>query len=385
MKIIILSKFNRTNYTTFDLLIYRILVHIIPFLLLFDQLTDPEVHQYPKDNIGNQHHVDIGRAGQNQVEQHEEDINGQNGAHGRAVAHAQGQELVVDMGLVRQEGTLVPADTAQHHPQHIEAGNHQHGEGHHQRLRHVAHTHHAAHAETDGQNCENQTDGEAAAVAHENLAPVFGFAEDIEIEEDGQRAQGRCGHHGKQFVEPQHKETAEEEKGHHAQPRRQAVDAVNQVDGVDDEDNEQHRQRIGHPLRQLVHAKEAVQVVEIYSRSHDETGTEELEEELHPVAHPHEVVGDAYHIKKHDGAQQRRHLRLRCHRHAVHVDRQRMQPHQQGHAQNDGRGESQTAQARHNAAVHLAGIDHIEQSLLKGNQDDLRNHQRRDNGTKQES
>ena len=348
-------------------------------------MTDPDVQQYPKNNVGNQHHIDIGRTDQNQVEQHEEDINGQNGAHGCAVAHAQGQELVVDMRLVRQEGTLVPADTAQHHPQHVEAGNHQHGEGHHQRLRNVAHAHYAVHAETDGNDRKNQTNGETAAVAHENLAPVLGLTEDVEIEEHGQRAQRCRRYHGGHLVEPQHKEAAKEEKSHHAQARRQAVDAVNQVDGIDDEDDEQHRQRIGHPLRQLMHAKEAVEVVEIYPGSHDEAGTDKLEEELHPVAHAHEVVGDAHHIEKHDGTQQRGHLRLRRQRHAVHVDRQRMQPHQQGHAQDDGRRESQTAQARHNTAVHLAGIDHIEQSLLKGNQDDLRNHQRRDNGTKQES
>ena len=169
---------------------------------------------------------------------------------------------MVDMGLVRQEGTLVPADTAQHHPQHVEAGNHQHGEGHHQRLRNVAHAHHAVHAETDGNDSKQQTDGETAAVAHENLAPVLGLTEDVEIEEHGQRAQRGRRYHGGHFVETQHKEAAKEEKSHHAQARRQAVDAVNQVDGIDDEDDEQHRQRIGHPLRQLMHTKEAVEVVE---------------------------------------------------------------------------------------------------------------------------
>lgn len=90
---------------------------------------------------------------------------------------AHGHELVVDMGLVRQERVLVAADTTQNHADNIQAGYQQDAEGNDDGGTFGVETVVAyVHAVLNHQETEDVTQGQTASVAHEYLPSTVGIA-----------------------------------------------------------------------------------------------------------------------------------------------------------------------------------------------------------------
>ena len=103
--------------------------------------------------------------------------------HARGEAH--GHELVMDVGLVRQERVLVAADTAQNHADNIQAWYQQDAEGNDDRGAFglegvVAYVH----AVLNHQKTEDVAQGKAAGVAHENLTAAVGITKYV-VDEEG--------------------------------------------------------------------------------------------------------------------------------------------------------------------------------------------------------
>lgn len=90
---------------------------------------------------------------------------------------AHGHELVVDVGLVRQERVLVAADTTQNHADNIQAGYQQDAEGNDDGGTFGVETVVAyIHAVLNHQETEDVTQGQAAGIAHEYLPSTVGIA-----------------------------------------------------------------------------------------------------------------------------------------------------------------------------------------------------------------
>ena len=154
------------------------------------------MHQRPQHHIEQKDEVDVEQGSQPQVEQGKKGGNEEDGNHGRAVAHAQGQELVVNVGFVGHEGILMAPDAAEHHAHHIETRHHKQRKDHHQRIEGKSADAAVVHAETDGQQTENQTDGLAAAVTHKDFTPDFSPPEHVVDKEGHQRTKRSKRQHG---------------------------------------------------------------------------------------------------------------------------------------------------------------------------------------------
>ena len=367
--------------------IFRILFHVVfactahrPFP---DGMGQPEVHQRPQHHIEQKDEVDVNQGSQPQVEQGKKGGNEENGDHGRAVAHAQGQELVVNVGLVGHEGILMAPDAAEHHAYHIETRHHKQRKDHHQRIEGESADAAVVHAETDGQQTENQTDGLAAAIAHKDFTPHLGAPEHVVDEEGHEGAERGKREDGIGPVAAKTVEAAQKEQGYHGEAGGQTVDAVNQVDGVDDKHQQHGGKGHAHPGRKLVHAEKAVQVVEPYAGTDNHDGADELGEELGLVAHADEVVGHAFHIE--DDQRREAEGQMGAVGHVGHAGAGRgdecEQTYHQGQRNGDDGGKGHAPQTGHNAFVDLAFVGKVKKFLLVGYQDDFRNHKSRKHGT----
>ena len=345
------------------------------------------MHQRPQHHIEQKDEVDVDQGSQPQVEQGKKGGNEEDGDHGRAVAHAQGQELVVNVGFVGHEGILMAPDAAEHHTHHIETRHHEQRKDHHQRIEGKSADTAVVHTETDGQQSENQTDGLAAAIAHKDFTPHLGAPEHVVDEEGHEGAERGKRENGIGPVAAKTVEAAQEEQGNHGQTGGQTVDAVDEVDGIDDEHQQYHRKGLTHPRRKLVHTEEAVEIVEPNAGKDNQDGTNQLGEELGLVAHANEVVGDALHVEDDQRREAERQVGAMGHiRHTgLGRDEQRKQSHHQGQRNgNDGR-KGHATQTGHNALMDLTLIGKVEKLLLVGNQNDFRYHKGRQHGTDHKS
>ena len=132
------------------------------------------------------------------------------------VAHAKGEELVVDVVHVGQEGVFAVAKAVNHHADYVEAWNHNEREGYDERVRYAhafARLPCARHAELHGKSADDKADGLAAAIAHEDFAPPLGTAENVEVEEGQERAETGKGDGGVGVEARTHEKAAHEEEG----------------------------------------------------------------------------------------------------------------------------------------------------------------------------
>lgn len=220
------------------------------------------MHQRPQHHIEQKDEVDVNQGSQPQIEEGKEGGNEENGNHGGTMAHAQGKELVVNVGFAGHEGVAMASDAPDHHTDDVKAGHHEQREHHDQRIKPEGVGHAGMHAETHGQQAENQTDGLTAAIAHKDFTPHLGAPEHVVDEEGHEGAERGKREDGIGPVSAKTVEAAQKEQGYHGEAGGQTIDAVNQVDGVDDKHQQHGGKGHAHPGRKLVHAEKAVQVVE---------------------------------------------------------------------------------------------------------------------------
>lgn len=335
-------------------------------LTLFYHPVEPYIQQRPERDIRQQHqrvvHVADGHHGK-----HEEACRHQlDGHHGPAGRETHRQKLMMDVRLVRQEQRLPVARTPQHHPHHVQTRHQQHTERHQQRVVLQRRQHHrVVHAIAHHEETQDEAQRQAPRVAHENLAPHLRPSEHIVREERNDHPHRHESQHGIYPLVQLHEEHPEHQQRHHAQPRRQSVDAVNQVHRVCDEHREQHCQRNAHRRRNHAQTEKPVEVVDVQARQRNHRRRQNLNHELPPVAHPHQVVTDAHDIQQREAAHQKHELAGHpLHVHLVRtVARHHPQRREHTHREQDDREERHSPQPRHRPFVHLARVGHVEQAF----------------------
>ena len=253
--------------------------------------------QRPGHHVNHEHqrvvHILYGRdgkrteAGRHQLDSH----------HRLAGREAHLQELVMNMRLVGHEQRPSVARTAQHHTHHVQTRHHQHAERYqHRTALHPQQHIRLVHAVFDDKKAQNKSQRQAARIPHENLAPHVGIPEHVVREERNNHPHRHERQHGIAPHLEMHEQHPEHQQCHHAQPRRQSVDTVNQVDGIGDEHHQQHGQRNAHRLRNEINAEKPVETVDIQARQRKHGRRDNLHQKLPAVAHPYQVVADTYYI-----------------------------------------------------------------------------------------
>ena len=97
---------------------------------LLNDLVEQYIQGRPYHNVYHEHQRVVQAMHRQEVEGTEAGGHQQDGDHGHARGEPHGQELVMDVVLVRQEGVLAVPYTVQDNPYHVERGNEQHAEGH---------------------------------------------------------------------------------------------------------------------------------------------------------------------------------------------------------------------------------------------------------------
>ena len=305
------------------------------------------------------------------------------------VAHAQCEELVVDVVHVGQEGVLAVAQAVDHDADDVEAGDDNQGEGHDEGVGDAyafARLAGAGHAELHDESAEHEADGLAAAVAHEYLAAALGTAEDVEVEEGQERAEGGKGDGGVGMDAGAHEEAAQEEEGYDTEAGGEAVDAVDEVDGVDDVDDDDCGERHADGLGEGVDAEKAVEVVNPHAGGYNHAGTDGLHGKLCLVAHADEVVGEPFKVEKEHRAQGKPHAGLHAEPAGERTGAggEGCNPGGKGQGDDNGGGEGDAAKAGNGAGMDFASVVVVEEFLLVGDEDDFReNHPRGQRGKKE--
>lgn len=249
------------------------------------------IDRNPEDYVADEQQRDVDERGQAIIGGGQQSAAAEYRHHGASLAHAQGQQLVMYMRLVRQEGITVGAYAVNVDAYDVEARNQQ---GRHADNGAVAAmSRHVDAADADAHHAQEKAHGKGAGITHEYLTVLHGVAEHVEVEEGEQRAQCGCGQ-GRVGVQAA-PETYDgiERACHSAKTGGQAVDAVYQVHGIDDEDYEQGGDAQRHPVRHLVDSAEAVQVLYAYAARYDQDRGQCLHHELGAVADADKVVGHA--------------------------------------------------------------------------------------------
>lgn len=83
------------------------------------------MHQRPQHYIQQENTIDIKQGHQAQIKEGKEGGDKEDGDHGGAVAHAQSQELVVNVGLVGHKGVAMTPHAPDHHTDDVETGYHE--------------------------------------------------------------------------------------------------------------------------------------------------------------------------------------------------------------------------------------------------------------------
>lgn len=144
--------------------------------------------------------------------------------HGRLLGHAEGKELVVDMGLVGKEGVAAGPDPVEIHADHVAAGDQQRGEGYHCRIH--FHDPGGEVADEHAHDAQQEADCQRSGVPHEDLAVLLRVAEDVVVEEGYQRPEGAEGHHPVDVQSGTEEYRPVEAAGDGAQAGGEPVDAV---------------------------------------------------------------------------------------------------------------------------------------------------------------
>ena len=171
------------------------------------------------------------------------------------------------------------------------------------------------------------------------------------------------------------------------EPRRQTIDAVNQVDGIGNIHHDEHGKRHTEPWRNLIHPEETVERLDPYARSHEQACRQYLHQELLLVPHAYQVVGETHQEEHHATHQQGEELirHFPLHGFAV-ISQQIGYQHKPTHGNQHHGEESKTAQPWYRRMMHLSLVRHVKQSFLMRDQKNIRQHDigddhRHDKGT----
>ena len=294
---------------------------------------------------------------------------------------------MVNVGTVGQERILATTYAAHHYPNDIETGHNEQCKSKDQRIGQMEGSFGMVHAQTHGQQPQDESDGLAATVAHKDFIVLVGTAEHIEAEEWNERAKGGKGDECIDIFADKNKDTGHKEEGHTTQAAGQSVDTVYQVDGVDAVHDEQHTQGHTYPFGDFINPKEAVKVVDPYAGKHNHEGAEYLHHELGLVAHADKVVGNAFEVEQHHGTEREGQAGAYG-RHVFHIAKitgKGGNTKHHAYAEQDGGGKGNTPQTGNNAGVHLALVDGVEEFLFEGDKNDFGNNQRGDGYAEQKS
>lgn len=318
------------------------------------------IDRNPEDYVADEQQRDVDERGQAIIGAGQQRAAAEYRHHGATLAHAQGQQFMVDMRLVREERITVGAYAVNVDAYDVEAWNQQ---GRHADNGAVAAMgRHIDAADADAHHAQEKADGKGAGIAHEYLTVLQGVAEHVEEEEGEQRAQCGCGQ-GRVSVQAA-PETYDgiERACHSAKTGGQAVDAVYQVHGIDDEDYEQGGDAQRHPVRHLVDSAEAVQVLYAYAAGYDQKRSQGLHHELGAIAHADQIVGHAGKVQEDSsaaGETQRNNAAVQKPGHgliAVHD----AQPEQQQQSEQYGGEKGDASQARNLGLMDLARVGLVE-------------------------
>ena len=340
-------------------------------------MVEPQVQQRPRCHVDDEHqrvvHVMDGHH-RKRAEAHRHQLDGH---HRPARREPHGQELVVDVRLVGHEQRLLVARPAHHHPHHVQTRHQQHAERNQYRtaLHHQQHIR-RVHTIFYDEKAQDESQRQAARVAHENLAPHVRISEHVVREERDDYPHAHERQHG---ITPQlqvHEHHAEHHQRHHAQSRSQSVDAVNQVHRIRDEHHQQHGERNPHLRRNQVDAEQPVEIVDIQSRKRKHRRRDNLHEEFLAVAHPHQVVGNAQHVEQRQSPHQEEELtqqRLRPFHRDRPVARDQAHRREDREREQDDREKRHPAQARHRPFVDFPFVRFVEQPFAQRNNQNVRN------------
>ena len=267
----------------------------------------PDVDQGPDEEVTEQNPVDVEVAYQQKVGHGENEGDHDDGNHGRALLHADGQQFVVNVVLVREERVAAVAYPVQIDSHYVAAGYEQgREEADHQVGFVVPAFGRGQRQELEAEDGKHHADREAARIAHEYFPLLFGVAEYIIIIERYEHSQGGKGKHGIDILATMVEHGAVGQQGDAAKTGCQAVDAVDEVDGIDEKDYGKHRQRVADEGGKGVNAQNAVQVVDRKACGNQHQTAKDLDDELGTVADADEVVGHAGEVEDHDGTESER-------------------------------------------------------------------------------
>ena len=339
--------------------------------LLLDFLVEQQVQQRPRHDVDDEHQRVVEPVYRQEVEGAEAGGHQQDGDHGRAGREAHGQELVVDVVLVRQEGVPAVAHAVQDDAYHVQRRDQQHAEGHqHGRAAGLGQRVARVHAVAHGEQAEQVAQHQAARVAHEDFPAAGGVAEDVVGEEGDEHADADESHQGVDPPVVPDEQAAEHGQRHHAQPGGQPIDAVDEVDGVGDEHHQHQREGHADEGREHVDAEEPVEVVDVEPGEGEHQRGEQLHDELLGVAHADEVVRHAHDVEQGESGSEQQQLGGHGRRQQL-VQRpseQQAQPDEAAHAEEDDGEEAEPAQTRHEGVVHLPLVGHVEEPFAEGDQ-----------------
>lgn len=294
---------------------------------------------------------------------------------------------MVNVGTVGQERILATTYAAHHYPNDIETGHNEQCKSKDQRIGQMEGSFGMEHAQTHGQQPQDESDSLAATVAHKYFIVLVGTAEHIEAEERNERAKGGKGDECIDIFADKNKDTGHKEEGHTTQTAGQSVDTVYQIDGVDAIHNEQHTQGHTYPIGYFIHTKKTVKVVDPYAGKHNHDSTDNLYHELSLISHPNQIVGNAFEVEQHHGTEREGQTGAYC-RHIgsiAQIAGQGRNAEDHTDTEQDGGRKSYSSQTGNNAGVHLALVDGVEEFLFEGDKNDFGNNQRGDGYAEQKS
>ena len=286
--------------------------------------------------------------------------------------YAEGKELVVDVGLVGEEGVTVHLDAVEVDPHDVEAGYQEGRESNHGRIDVVLKM--VYHAETDAEHAQDKPDGQRPCVAHEDLAVFLGVAEHVVVEEGDQSSEGGEGEHGIEVEVCHVEDHTIEGTRYRTKPRGKSVDAVDEVDGVGDEDGEEGGQQDRDYQMEMVDPEETVEVVNHDAACNHQGGGEDLHDELRAVFQAYQVICHSHEVEGDDGAGDEAEGAevggYPIHHESVLLKGGDTEDEEQG--EDDRRKEGYAAETWHRSLVDLARVDLIEEVLAERYEKDLR-------------
>lgn len=210
------------------------------------------------------------------------------------LGHAAAQQLVMDVTLVGLEQWAMLAQTCDDDADDIKARHDEQCVGDEQTVTAVGHDGGVVFGKLDDEKSEDESQGQTARVAHENLVVVFCFSKDIEIEKSHQYAD-KSGYHRTVCEDILAHETIEKARqGYHADTSGQSIDAVDEVESVVDEYDDQYREWGTDIEGDVVDTAKSVKVVDVESGDGQKARRYYLGKKLGSRFYAHDIVDESH-------------------------------------------------------------------------------------------